>query len=331
MTPKQQRPISHTPPPRRVTPPPRPVTPPRRVSPPPRPVTPPPPAVTATPNQLADSTAHKERGNESFKQGQFAEAEASYTAAITALPNGHLALIPLYNNRAAARLKTGHYREAIEDCTTVQELDKKDLKCLLRRATAWEAMEKWEGARDDYELIMSADSSIKAASQGLARCRKALQPPGTSPQNAYVTNAVNAAVQKLRDQNQANEDEENLKLALKDQIDDQVLLLLSGTFDLIFTLHEQINRWRRGKEDNLRALISSLDSILWPELQWKSINLGELITPQQVKIKYMRAVSRVHPDKLSQDASVEHHLIASAVFSTLNKGWDAFKTQNGIS
>ncbi|KAJ3278761.1 hypothetical protein HK104_002046, partial [Borealophlyctis nickersoniae] len=145
--------------------------------PPPRQPTPP-PAVTATPQQLSDSNAHKEKGNLLFKQGQFADAEVCYTASISALPVGHLNLVALYNNRAAARLKTGHYREAIDDCNAVQALDPKDVKSLLRRATAWEALEKWEEARRDYKAIMELDGSVKGVSQGLARCAKALQPDG---------------------------------------------------------------------------------------------------------------------------------------------------------
>ncbi|KAI8920300.1 hypothetical protein DFJ77DRAFT_452116 [Powellomyces hirtus] len=302
------------------------------------------PTVTATPSQLAESNAHKENGNAHFKNGQFGDAEESYTLSINALPPKHLLLIPLYNNRAAARLKTGHYREAADDCTRVHEMDEKDLKSLLRRATAWEAMEKWENAVEDYRKVMGIDPSVKAASVGLGRCQKALRPTPPQPTPAAtaatssapnvasqfaafedpfgtasgsmepsVARAVDAAVQKLRDQNKATENEEDMKLALKDQTDDQ------------------INRWRRGKEDNLRALLSSLDMVLWAELEWKPINLSELITPQQVKIRYMKAVGRVHPDKLKQDATVEHRLIANGVFGTLNKGWDAFKAQNGLN
>ncbi|KAJ3163591.1 hypothetical protein HDU86_000174 [Geranomyces michiganensis] len=307
---------------------------------------PPPPAVTATPAELATSTGHKDAGNAHFKNGQFGDADASYTLAIAALPSRHLQLAALYNNRAAARLKTGHYREAAEDCGVVQSMDPRDVKSLLRRATAYEAMEKWADALEDYRKVMGIDPSVKTASDGLGRCQKALRPPpaaasvtvaasaasaapskpvsqfaafedptpaSTSSESAYVSNAVNAAVQKLREQNRAAENEDDMKLALKDQTDDL------------------INNWRRGKEDNLRALLSSLDTVLWAELQWKPINLSELITPQQVKIRYMKAVGRVHPDKLQQSATVEHRLIANGVFGTLNKGWDAFKAQNGLN
>jgi hypothetical protein len=70
--------------------------------------------------------------------------------------------------------------------------------------------------------------------------------------------------------------------------------------------------------------------VLWAELDWKAINLSELITISQVKMKYMKAIGKVHPDKLGTDISVENKLIANAVFSTLNKAWDTFKAQNKI-
>jgi hypothetical protein len=61
-----------------------------------------------------------------------------------------------------------------------------------------------------------------------------------------------------------------------------------------------LNAWRRQKEKNIRALLASLETILWPEMlsDWKCVNLSELITPQQVKIRYMKAISKLHPDKV---------------------------------
>lgn len=59
--------------------------------------------------------------------------------------------------------------------------------------------------------------------------------------------------------------------------------------------------WKKGKETNIRALLSSLDTILWDEFKgdWKPVNLSELITPSQVKIRYMKAIGKLHPDKVS--------------------------------
>ena len=81
-----------------------------------------------------------------------------YTKAIHALPQFHPLLIPIYNNRAASRLKTGAYSDAISDCTFVLEMSPKDTKSLLRRATAWEGLEKWENAQADYRILMSIDA-----------------------------------------------------------------------------------------------------------------------------------------------------------------------------
>ena len=81
----------------------------------------------------------------------------------------------------------------------------------------------------------------------------------------------------------------------------------------------------------MRALLSSLDTILWPSLEWQTIGLGELIQPNKVKIKYMRAVSKLHPDKLSKDTGVRETMIAAAVFSSLNEAWEAFKKDNQLN
>ena len=62
--------------------------------------------------------------------------------------------------------------------------------------------------------------------------------------------------------------------------------------------HWQLAAWRFRKEGNIRALLPALDQILWPELEWTPISMAELVTPQQVKIRYMKAINKVHPDKV---------------------------------
>ena len=152
------------------------------------------PLVQATPSQLSDSAEYKEKGNSQFKAGQYAEAETWYSKAIDCLPSGHSSLAPLYNNRAGARLKTGSYNEAVKDCNQVQELEPNELKSLLRRASAYEALEKWEDAQSDYRCIMAIDSSVKSVSQGLARCTKALKPLKTTELD-FLGNSVTPKAQ----------------------------------------------------------------------------------------------------------------------------------------
>ena len=63
---------------------------------------------------------------------------------------------------------------------------------------------------------------------------------------------------------------------------------------------EQLAAWRFKREGNIRALLPALDQILWSELEWTPITLSELVTPQQVKIRYMKAINKVHPDKVRE-------------------------------
>ncbi|NWT48674.1 GAK kinase, partial [Chroicocephalus maculipennis] len=62
----------------------------------------------------------------------------------------------------------------------------------------------------------------------------------------------------------------------------------------------KILEWIEGKERNIRALISTLHTVLWEgENKWKPVSIADLVTPEQVKKYYRKAVLVVHPDKVS--------------------------------
>jgi hypothetical protein len=127
-------------------------------------------------SQRSEADIYKDKGNTLFKSGQYAEAEIQYSLGIKSVSGGHPSLAALYNNRAVSRLKIGSYNEAIEDCNKVQEIEPNEVKSLLRRAQAYEALEKWDDAQVDYRKILVIDPNVKSVSQSLARCAKALQP-----------------------------------------------------------------------------------------------------------------------------------------------------------
>ena len=57
--------------------------------------------------------------------------------------------------------------------------------------------------------------------------------------------------------------------------------------------------WTAGKERNIRALLCSMHTVLWEdEARWKPCSMADLVTPEQVKKVYRRAVLSVHPDKV---------------------------------
>ncbi|CAK9231657.1 unnamed protein product [Sphagnum troendelagicum] len=90
-------------------------------------------------------------------------------------------------------------------------------------------------------------------------------------------------------------------------------------------LDAEIRRWSMGKEGNLRALLSSLHLILWPECNWKPVSLTDLITAPLVKKAYKSAILCVHPDKVQQKgATVQQKYIAEKVFDLLKDSFAKF-------
>ncbi|KAJ3184788.1 hypothetical protein HDU85_001466 [Gaertneriomyces sp. JEL0708] len=345
--------FGQSPPLRPVTPPPRPM--PTNVT-----LTPRKPTVVATPGQLQESQQHKDLGGRAFQNGDYALAIEEYNKAIQVLPSEHASNAVLYSNRAAARLKVASFMDAVSDCEKSLSLLQEDevanreliLKTFIRKAQALESLEKWEEARDVWREAVGKGVG-KLGNEGLSRCGRALSSTivGTkeahsalpvqqathaslfaefetpsydtstdtgqsAPMRADITREeVNSshAVQKLREEDEKKEREEGEKLEMKDRID------------------AMLSNWSFSKQSNLRALLGSLHTVLWDGAGWKAIGLSELVTPQQVKKAYVRAVAKVHPDKLSQEATVEQRMVANAVFSTLNKAWEEFKVQNGLS
>lgn len=295
--------------------------------------------VPASSSALSTSASHKATGTSAYKLGQYANAESAYSLAIATLPASHILLVPLYNNRALARLKTGETRGAIEDCESVIEIVGNDrgviegvdlgdalMKAWRRRAEAYEGREKWEDARKDWESVAGAawaPSNIRAeGARGAGRCRRMLisnadedapvPKPKPKPKAPSVkpapTHFDSGALKALRAATSAAEAEDNQRHELKDSVDARLIA------------------WKGGKEANIRALIASLDLVLWPELKWQKVGMHELVSNAQVKSRYTRVIARVHPDKLNaQNTTVEQRMIANGVFGALNEAWNAFQ------
>ncbi|XP_015711480.1 sperm-associated antigen 1 isoform X1 [Coturnix japonica] len=120
----------------------------------------------------------KSEGNELFKSGQFGEAVPKYSEAIeyviSAGEQNPDDLSILYSNRAACYLKEGNCSDCIQDCNRALELQPFSLKPLLRRAMAYESMERYRQAYVDYKTVLQIDSSIQAANDSVNRITKTL-------------------------------------------------------------------------------------------------------------------------------------------------------------
>ncbi|KAI6248955.1 UBA domain-containing protein [Erysiphe necator] len=299
------------------------------------------------------STQHRLAGTAHYKRGDFASAYKSYSSSLDVLPPMHPINIVLLCNRALTSLKNGVPKSAILDADkaleligqsrgdgeiidlgTGQEGGTKQMKifygkALLRKAEALEQMERWKDAGEIWKKCVEQGIGGSTAAEGRTRCEKLLdhkpsiilngvrsqinsRPRPARKPSFRMNNGDSAAIKRLREANEKAELADNQKLELIDKVDARIAL------------------WKDGKSDNLRALLGSLDAVLWEGSGWKNVGLHELIQNNKVKIHYMKAIGKTHPDKLPQDASMEVRMIAAQIFATLNECWDTFKKQNGM-
>ncbi|XP_031112772.1 auxilin-related protein 2-like [Ipomoea triloba] len=117
-------------------------------------------------------------------------------------------------------------------------------------------------------------------------------------------------------------------LAEKNQRDLQVQRDQEERHRIAETLDFEIKRWAAGKEGNLRALLSTLQYVLWPECGWHPVSLTDLITGASVKKVYRKATLCIHPDKVQQKgANLQQKYIAEKVFDLLKEAWNKFNSE----
>lgn len=269
-----------------------------------------------SPSALANSHQHRLSGTSQFKRGDYASAHSSYTQSLSSIPQGHPITIILLCNRSLTALKTGDPKTAVSDADAALSLigpshganevvdlldpastdSKKDMKefygkALMRKAEALEQMERWTDAGAVWRQAVEAGAGGATAIQGRQRCERALAPkapPKASTPQPRVTPPVSRpapqkdseAVSRMRAANAAAEKADDEKFALSDSVD------------------ARIAAWRDGRKDNLRALLGGLDNVLWEGSGWKKVGMHELVVNGKVKINYMKAIAKVHPDKV---------------------------------
>jgi len=108
---------------------------------------------------LSPTEKHKEKGDEMYKDARFEDAVAEYSKCIDALKkegksDSELAL-KAYSNRAACNKQISHFDGTIEDCTAVLEIDPENVKALIRRAQAFEGVERYRFALQDVKTVLA--------------------------------------------------------------------------------------------------------------------------------------------------------------------------------
>jgi hypothetical protein len=281
---------------------------------------------------LSASASDRQKGTEAFKRGDYGEAQTHYTSAMSGLPSTHPITIIILCNRALTNIKTGDPKAAVIDADSVlktigpgrgeeesislgdAEGDKpmKEFygKALMRKAEAYEHMEKWSEAAGVWRDAVEAGVGGSVSIQGRNRCEKAAG-PGTSSTVANVPVRTSVAPKRMPTPAQPARRAVPASAALSAHgggESDAVKRLraanaaAAAASDEAFALNDaveaRLNAWKQGKEGNLRALLGSLDTILWPEADWRKIGMSDLVMFNKVKINYMKAIAKVHPDKV---------------------------------
>jgi len=184
-----------------------------------------------------------------------------------------------------------------------------------KNATAqrvWDAVdERWV---DAASTSSGGSGSAAPPRPGAARnIGISLDPTSAVGKSAAVQQAVNArvnemkesqakALQEVREREEAKKKEE----AEEDEVRKR--------------LEPKIKAWseEHGKKKQLRALLGTLHTILWPEAKWKQVTIGDMLNDAKCKKFYHKATLVVHPDK-THHLDAEKRFLAKRIFDALSQ------------
>jgi len=108
---------------------------------------------------LSSDEVHKERGDDAFKNAQFEMAIDHYSKCLSGLQKRGESMSDLamkaHSNRAACYKQISNFDGVIEDCTAVLEVDPENVKALVRRAQAFEGVERYRFALQDVKTVLA--------------------------------------------------------------------------------------------------------------------------------------------------------------------------------
>lgn len=111
------------------------------------------------------SAEAKERGNELFKAGKFAEAIAEYTEAINRNPADG----KLYSNRAASLTKLADFATALKDCDECIKLEPTFARAYVRKGNALYGLQKAKEAKEAFQKALELEPTNQEAKNGIAK------------------------------------------------------------------------------------------------------------------------------------------------------------------
>lgn len=91
-------------------------------------------------------------------------------------------------------------------------------------------------------------------------------------------------------------------------------------------LKDILDKWTftpAGEVKDIRALLSSLHTVLWENSGWQQVTIGDLLGAGSVKKAYRKATLLVHPDKHQNDDG-ETQYRADRIFDAIQESFKGF-------
>lgn len=215
------------------------------------------------------------------------------------------------------------------------------IKIMLRCAESYEHLENFDNALNIYKQLLTKNVTNKKVLDGKRRCEKVLYPEKfrftsnksnleVSPVSSSTINESTKSI--LNNNNKASspplpkhtENVERIK-KINDKLQEETILK-EKLYDQV---NLKIDQWKSDKPTDIRHLLSNLQQVVtWTS--WTPVPSTDLVMPKKVKLTYLKAASRTHPDKVPHSLDLENKMIAENVFSTLSKAWELFKEENNI-
>jgi Flp pilus assembly protein TadD len=122
---------------------------------------------------LHDCQAEKQKGNDSFQAGEYAQAILHYSLALDTAAQLSDDMFPadiLYSNRAACFLKMGHHEKAEQDATKALQLNPSNIKAQFRQGLALHALKRYQEALPLLAMAHKLEPKNKQIKQALQFC-----------------------------------------------------------------------------------------------------------------------------------------------------------------
>ena len=266
----------------------------------------------------------KDRGNESFQAGDLQEAIQFYSQAIELDPDNYI----YYSNRCAAYMKTDSKSKALKDAERCVELNPSFVKGYSRLGAAQQSLKRFEAAMDTFKKGIALDPNNQGLWSALVACQESfeadkkerfadaaverqreedyLRRKEAAKERARAEAAPAASTATSTGEKEVEADENDLLnsffSAITSEVKPSVPLVPPPTSASEDT--EEVFSHDKYSTQDLGTGIDQVLRLTGPNAQFKNLNPYAVLqldidaTEEDIKNRYRKLSTRVHPDKL---------------------------------